>query len=322
MKQQINPSDWNEARGCAKSKSDELRRFSRYLEEVRAKLVRHYQQLRLGNEGINTDMEKEAFLDDDKPVEQHSLMWLIGHHNEIMRIVLAPGTMKNYRTTERYLQLFIKKHYGTDDMLLRKLTFEFITGFEHYVRTQPLKEHDQCTNNGAMKHMERLKKIMKWAKDNEWVDKNPFELYKLKFKHKERDFLSLEELRAIENKEFENEMLKQVKELFLFSCYTGLAFADLLSLKPENIFTANDGMKWLGTSRAKTGTAVYVPLLKQAISILSIYNQSSEYIFPVTTNQNINRGLKIISEICEIKKHLTFHLARHTFATTITLMNQ
>ncbi|RFM31847.1 hypothetical protein DXN04_27190 [Chitinophaga silvisoli] len=135
MKQQINPSDWNEAKGCAKNKSDELRRFSRYLEVVRAKLVRHYQQLRLGNEGINADMVKEAFLNDDKPAEQHSLMWLIGYHNEIMKTVLAPGTMKNYRTTESYLQLFIKKHYGTNDVLLRKLAFEFITGFEHYVRT-------------------------------------------------------------------------------------------------------------------------------------------------------------------------------------------
>jgi len=112
----------------------------------------------------------------------------------------------------------------------------------------------------------------------------------------------MEELKSIENKDFENEMLKQVKELFLFSCYTGLAFADLLSLKPENIFTANDGMKWIRTSSAKTGTPVYVPLLKQAISLLSIYNQDTEYILPTVTNQNINRGLKIISEIREIKK--------------------
>ncbi|OMP75494.1 phage integrase SAM-like domain-containing protein [[Flexibacter] sp. ATCC 35208] len=133
MKQQINPSDWNEAKGCAKSKSDELRRFNSYLEEVRAKLVWHYQQLRLGDEGINADMVKQTFLNYDKPVEQHSLMWLIGHHNEIMKTVLAPGTMKKYRTTESYLQLFIKKHYGTNDVLLRGLTFEFITGFEHYI---------------------------------------------------------------------------------------------------------------------------------------------------------------------------------------------
>ncbi|WP_394337847.1 site-specific integrase [Chitinophaga silvisoli] len=110
--------------------------------------------------------------------------------------------------------------------------------------------------------------------------------------------------------------------MFLFSCYTGLAFTDLLSLKPEDIFTNDDGMKWIRTSRAKAGTSVYVLLLKRVISILNIYNQDSEYIFPGTTNQNINRGLKIISEICEIKKHLTFHIARHTFATTITLMNQ
>lgn len=97
-------------------------------------------------------MVKQAFLNYDKPVERHSLMWLIDHHNEIMKTVLAPGTMKNYHTTESYLQLFIKKHYSTNDVLLRKLTFEFIIGFEHSVRAQPLKEHDQCTDHHQSKY--------------------------------------------------------------------------------------------------------------------------------------------------------------------------
>lgn len=116
-------------------------------------------------------------------------------------------------------------------------------------------------------------------------------------------------------------MLVQVKQLFLFSCYTGLAFSDLLALRPVNLFTGNDGMKWITTVRVKTSTPVFVPLLNQALTLLNKYNQLAALIFPTISNQNVNKGLKIISEICHIKKYLTFPLARHTIATTITLMN-
>jgi len=160
-----------------------------------------------------------------------------------------------------------------------------------------------------------LKKIITWAVKNEWIEKNPFVGFQLKFKRHERDFLQANELAAIEDHDFDNSMLQKVKDLFIFSCYTGLACIDVTALKPENIITNIDGTKWIRTSRAKTDTTVNVPLLKQALLILEHYITENEVmiretIFPWISNQEVNRSLKIIAEVCNIKKHFTFHLAR------------
>jgi site-specific recombinase XerD len=326
IKQTIAPSEWNIAKGIAKAKNDRLKQLNSYLEEVRAKLVRHYQQLRLGDTVLTAEMVKAAFLNTDKPEEQHSLLWLAAQHNTMMKEVLTYGTMKNYYTTERYLQAFLKQQYPTGDIPLKKLTYEFITGFEFFIRTQPLKNFDRCSNNGTMKHLERLKKIVKWGTENGWIEKNPFEPFKLKFKHKEREYLNSNDMAVLEQHSFDNPMLEQVKELFIFSCYTGLSYVDLIGLKAENIIAGDDGSRWVKTCRVKTDTPVYVPLLKPALAILEKYEQADlpgkrNGIFPNITNQEMNRSLKLITEICGIHKHLTFHLARHTFATTVTLMN-
>lgn len=326
IKQSIEKSYWNFDKGMAKPKNDELRQLNSYLEEVRGKLVRHYQQLRLGDDAVTADMVKRAFLNNDKTGEPRSLLWLVTQHNTMMGKVLEYGTMKNYYTTERYLKAFLKKQYENGDILLKKLTYEFITSFEYFIRTKPLKDYDRCSNNGTMKHLERLKKIAKWGTDNGWIEKNPFEAFKLKFRHKERDYLGDAEMKAIQQREFDNPLLQQVRDLFIFSCYTGLSYIDLIGLTPENIFTGPDGPKWIKTCRVKTHTPVYVPLLTPALAILEMYEHASfptkhKTVFPKLTNQEINRSLKVIAEICGIKKHLTFHLARHTFATTVTLMN-
>ncbi len=120
--------------------------------------------------------------------------------------------------------------------------------------------------------------------------------------------------------------MQKVKDLFVFSCYTGLAYIDVTELKPEHIVTNIEGTKWIRTSRAKTDTSVNIPLLKPALFILEKYTEQKEALiretmFPWISNQEVNRSLKIIAEVCNIKKHLTFHLARHTFATTVTLIN-
>jgi site-specific recombinase XerD len=256
----------------------------------------------------------------------HSLLWVVSQHNTMMQEVLKKGSMKNYLTTERYLKAFLSKQLKTADILLKDLAYEFITAFEFYIRTQPMKESDPCTNNGTMKHLERLKKIVNWAVKNEWIDKSPFAHFQLKFKRLERDYLTELELSAIETLELESPALQKVRDLFVFSCYTGLAYVDLMALQPINIISSVDGMKWIKTSRAKTETSVNVPLLTPALAVLEKYSHVLEpsqhgMLFPRVTNQEMNRSLKVIGEICGIRKNLSFHLARHTFATTVTLMN-
>lgn len=325
-KQEVDPNHWNNTRGVAKPKNCELRQLNSLLEEVRGKLIRSYQELRLKDEPVTAELVKKTFLHVDKPVDQKTLLWLVNQHNIIMKGVLSNGTLKNYFTTERYLKGFMKQPKYNGDVLLRKLSSDFITGFDFFVRTTPLKDYDRCTNNGAMKHMERLKKMVNWAVENGWLEKSPFEAFKLKFKYKEREFLVKKELQSLVDYRPATPTLGLVRDLFLFSCYTGLAYSDLVALKPINIIEGEDGAKWIRTSRVKTDTTVYVPLLKPALALLEVYLNADlprKYgsIFPIITNQEVNRDLKIIAGICGIEKYLTFHLARHTFATTITLMN-
>jgi site-specific recombinase XerD len=327
LKQTIDKQDWNIAKGAARPRTPALKQLNSYLEEVRAKLVSSYQQLNLAGEYFTAEMLKNAHLGKTTEGEEKmTLNRLVALHNEMLAKTLEPGTMKNYKSTAIYLKNFMMEKYHAGDISLKDLTYQFITGFEWYVRNNPIKAGDPCTNNGTMKHLERLKKMVTWACTNEWIEKDPFAAYKLRFKRCEMDFLDKDELARIERRNLENPMLRRVRDLFIFSCYTGLAYIDLVMLKPANIMAGSEGMQWIRTSRKKTEIPLNVPLLRPAIAILEKFRadenaQKGETLFPLVSNQEMNRSLKLIGEICEIKKRLTFHLARHTFATTVTLLN-
>jgi len=328
LKSYLNEDDWNIGKGSPKPKNTELKQLGSYLEEVRSKLVVHFQQLELINTEVTAEAVKNSYLGiSDKPApEKLTLCKLVDMHNDLMKTVLEQGTLKNYFSTAAYIKRYLSHKYQVRDINLEDLNHAFITGFEFFIRNNPIKASDPCTNNGTMKHLERLKKIVTWAATNEWIGKDPFTAYKLKFKRKEMEFLQEEELARVETHDLENPMLQRVRDLFVFSCYTGLAYADLVQLKPHNILTGVDGLKWIKTTRKKTNIPINVPLLTPALTILNKFQSEKdaakrETVFPHVTNQEVNRGLKLIGEICEIKRYLTFHLARHTFATTVTLQN-
>jgi len=263
LKSYLFKEDWNIAKGAAKPKNPELKELNSYLEEVRSKIVTHYQRLALENTAVTAEAVKNAYLGiSDKPAaEIMTLCKLVDMHNDLMKSVLKRGTLKNYYSTAIYLRKFLAKKSPTGDIRLEDLNYAFITAFEFYIRNNPLKSGDPCTNNGTMKHLERLKKMVTWAANNEWVEKNPFTAYKIKFKRHEMEFLDKDELTRIESRELTDPMLGRVRDLFVFSCYTGLAYIDLVSLHPGNILSAVDGMKWIKTSRKKTDIPVNVPLL-------------------------------------------------------------
>jgi site-specific recombinase XerD len=322
----VRKEDWNTVKGAAKPLNDELKQLNSYLEEIRGKLVKHYRALHVNDEVITAEAVKNAYLGIAEKQRNHTLLWVVAQHNEHMQKMLRAGTLKNYYTTEKYLKVFIPHKFRTKDILLKDLNYEFISSFEHYVRSHSIQESEPCANNGAMKHMERLKKMVRWAEKNEWIDKNPFVSFQLKFHRHERDFLSEMELSAIENQLLENPMLQTVRDLFIFSCYTGLSYIDLVQLQRREIVTAVDGMKWIKSTREKSGVTINVPLLQPVRPLVDKYTEDPraayrDTVFPPVSNQEVNRGIKMIGEICGIKKKLTFHLARHTFATTVTLMN-
>lgn len=325
LKKSVGIDEWNEAKGMAKPKSSSLKSLNSYLEEMRCKLTSSYQEFVLENEFVNADAVKNKFLGIEE--QKHTLNSLMDYHNLHMIEVLALGTMKNYYTTQKYLKEFVTKQFKKEDLYLTEMNYEFITHFEYFLRKhQPADHQKGMTNNGVMKHLERFRKVIRLGVKMEWLDKDPFAMFKLKMNKVERGFLTKEELFAIEDKHIKIPRVQFARDIFVFSCYTGMAYIDVMQLTPQNIIKGIDGNQWIKTLREKTDTAVNVPLLPKALAIVEHYKNHPRSVahgrlFPGISNQKLNSYLKEIGDICGIQKNLTFHLARHTFATSVTLSN-
>jgi site-specific recombinase XerD len=325
LKKKVNPQNWDDAKGKARGTKDEIRKLNEHIERVRTIIADGYHQLIQQKKVITVDAVKSLFLGTDQ--NEITLIKLGEYHNTEMKDKLADGTMKNYYTTQKYIGKFLKEKYHRADITLAELNYKFILDFESYLSKHQPKDHQKpLHNNGIMKHIERLCKMVNMAITMDWLVKDPFAKYKQHFDKVERFYLTKEELSAIENKKFSIERLQTVKDLFLFSCYTGLAYIDTMNLTAGNIVKGIDGNDWLITSRQKTDTDVRIPLLPQAEELIKKYHNHPKAVnygtlFPVISNQKMNAYLKEIADLCNINKVITFHIARHTFATTITLSN-
>tara|TARA_Y100000588_G_C14059248_1_gene840655 strand:- start:2 stop:1087 length:1086 start_codon:yes stop_codon:yes gene_type:complete len=309
----------------ARGSREEIKSLNHYLNEVKTRIVDCYQEMQIQKRLITAEAIKSMFLGLDQ--KEHTLCKLIDYHNQTMSGILAHGTLKNYFTTKKYIECFLKKQYGVEDIFLSELSYKFITEFEFFLRNYEPKDHQKpLANNGVMKHLERFRKVVTMAAKMEWINKDPFDRYKLKFHKVERGFLTEEELETVETKEFKIERLNWVRDLFVFSCYTGLAYIDTMKLTPCNIMIGIDGKYWISTNRQKTEQPVRIPILPKAWEIIEKYKEHPRAlhkgtVFPIISNQKLNSYLKEIADLCGIEKNLTFHLARHTFATTVTLSN-
>ena len=325
LKKSMPPEQWNNAKGKAKGSSQEAKSFNNYLDDIRIKLNECYRELQLKQEKITPDGIKSLFLGDN--TDQHTLNELIEYHNLSQFPILSKATRKNYGITKNYIISFLKQKRNTTDVYLSKLDFKFISDFDYYLRTiKPLDHQKPLRNNGMMKHMQRFRKIINLGIRLEWLIKNPFNAYVIKFDKVERGFLTKYELELIEKKIFNIEKLQTIKDLFIFSCYTGLAYIDAINLSTSEISIGIEGQKWIYTKREKTQTSLKIPILPQASEIMEKYKTNPRSInrgsiFPLVSNQKVNGYLKEITDLCKIEKNLTFHLARHTFATTVTLSN-
>jgi site-specific recombinase XerD len=325
VKRRILVSSWNNGKGVATGKSPDITVLNAYLEQVRSQLAGHYQDLISERKKVTAEAIKNRFIGFDE--SEKTLMELIDFHNIRMDSNLKWGTQKNYFTTKKYVEIFLKRKFKKSDIYLSDLNYKFISDFEYFLRKyKPEDHHRPMGNNTVMKHIERLRKMINMAVRMEWIEKDPFSLFKAKFIKKEREFLSADELKTIEQRRFGIERLQQVKDIFVFSCYTGLAYIDVMRLTPNNIRKGIDGMNWIYTQREKTSTPVRVPILKKAQEIIDCYRNHPRSkvkgtLFPNFSNQKLNSYLKEIADLCGIKKNLTFHIARHTFATTVTLSN-
>ncbi|MDB5156147.1 MAG: integrase, partial [Mucilaginibacter sp.] len=325
VKRSIEQDNWNANKGMARGSREEIVKLNKYLEQYRSGIVESYQQLLLQKKLITAELVKDKFTGEDQA--EFTLYKLMDYHNSEQSQVLEPGTMKNYHTTQKYIKEFIKERFRTSDKYLSELSYKFITDFEYYLRNRvPEKGQKPLNNNGLMKHIERFCKMVNLAVRLEWLDRNPFQAYQLKFDKVEREYLTKDELARIENKHFNIVRLQVVQDLFVFSCYTGLAYIDVFNLTPANLIEKSENNIWIATNRQKTNEPVRVPLLPKALAIIEKYKGHPQAlaegkVLPVLSNQKLNSYLKEIADMCDITKPLTFHIARHTFATTITLTN-
>jgi site-specific recombinase XerD len=319
LKRTVPVTKWNQLAGKMQGSSMESQHINKKIDEIRTLLYKAYDSLLKQDQFITAHRIKERFLGTDQ--QQHTLVYLLDYHNQNMSSILKYGTMKNYFTTENYLKDYLKVQHRSSDIYLKQIDYEFTLGFESYLRSLP-----SLQNNGLMKHMERFKKLMRLAEHLNWIEKNPTQRFKLHFDQVDMVYLSKPELEKIRNQEFEKPVLNINRDIFVFACYTGLAYSDAKALNKNHLQVGVDGKKWIYMRRTKTNTAVRIPLLEEAERILDCYNDhprisGTEKLLPIYSNQKTNQYLKEIAEKVKIRKKLSFHTARHTFATTVTLSN-
>jgi integrase/recombinase XerD len=217
-----------------------------------------------------------------------------------------------YVESRRKVALFITKHYKRKDVRLKDLDLKFIQDLEYFFKT--VLKLKQAT---VYRSIQRVKKIIQFAISENYLQRDPFHLYKNKKYKTVIVYLTDEELKQLEKHTFSQPRLQQVKDLFIFCCYTGLAYAEMSTLTTKNIEIGFDGKEWIQMIRKKTNRKISVPILPKAKEILDKYNNE----LPSISNQKFNSYLKEISALLSIDKKLTHHIARKTFATTVLLFN-
>lgn len=316
---------WNKNRLLGNT--EEVKKFNKYLRSLHTKAHEIFEDMQLNNEHITAEIIRNKIFNPEEEERKMTLMDLCQYHHQTMQNSLRSTTLAHYRVTQRYFQRFLKSKYKLTDIALGKIDFKFLLDFEHFLRNWDPKDHQKpMNNNGVMKHMIRFRKLMKLANRLEWVDEKAFKNYRPKMEKAERKCLDAIELRKIEEIELRMERMQVVRDIFIFCCYTGLSYIDVYNLSEDHISIGIDGQQWIHFQRGKNKNPFSVPILPKALSIIEKYKdyprvKNSRQLLPVLSNQKTNSYLKEIADLCGIRKTLTFHLARHTFATTITLSN-
>jgi len=323
----IEPYRWSVATGRMKGNSEDARIFNHHLDYMKQK-VYEYQALmiREGKPFTIENLKEKWFCHKKKEqMQTHTLLSIFKSHNNQLEALIgqdcSKATFTKYRTTFDHTQTFMKWKYQKTDMEIASINYSFITDFEFW-----LKSEKKCNHNSTIKYLSNLRKIINLCIKNGWLTKDPFFGFKMSKKEVIRDYLTENELQRIITREFTNQRIRQVRDIFIFSCFTGLAYADAKKLKRSEIVIGIDGERWIYTQRKKTDSPTRVPLLPNVLSIIQCYSDhpkciNEDRLLPVPSNCKLNAYLKEIADICGINKCLTFHIARHTFATTVTLSN-
>ncbi len=312
---------WDEKAQKMRGAGEETKSFNDYLQSVRTMVHNHFNLMLAAGMEITTARLFDRI--SGIGTKETTLLHVFKKHNDRMKALIpsgdfSEGTYRKYCYAYEKTENFIKHKYYKTDYELYKLNHAFVADFEEY-----LKVHDKIGHNTTMKYISNLKKIVNLCVASGWLSGNPFANFKLSIRDIPREQLTEIEMQAISSKKFSSARLSEVRDFFLFVCYTGLAYIDLFDLTWQDIQTGNDGKLWVIYNRHKNENRAPVPLLSSAQEILSKYGAYGDTgkVFPIKSNQKTNEYLKEIAVLCEINKNLHFHLGRHTFATTVTLSN-
>lgn len=323
IKRKVLLTKWNSDAGKMRGTTSEVRELNKYMATIRTKLNKIQEQLSEKETLVTAQKIKNTYL--GKTIKHKMLLEIFQeHNNKVEKLIgkdFAAGTAERYKTALKHVRDYIKLEYLLSDIPVKDVDHKFISGFEYYLKTTR-----NCSHNTAIKYITNFKKIIRIAFANDWISKDPFTSWKARLKIVDREFLTVEEIQTMVEKELHTERLDQVKDIFIFCCFTGLAYSDVKKLSANNVVIGIDGGKWIKINRSKTDTRSNIPILPTAEAILEKYADDSEIqrnqlLLPVLSNQKMNAYLKEIADLCKINKNLTFHLARHTFATTVTLSN-
>ena len=315
----VKSCNWDKNKQQVKGKDEEAQSLNNYLKAIKAKLYQKEAELLERDFVITAELLRDAYFDKVESLKEKSLFEVFEEHNQEQEKLVGNGVSKaTYWIsvyTVRLLKEFVQQKYKREDLYLRELNLNFIQAFHSF-----LKIDKGMAQNSSTKHLKLLKKIINLAVANSYMSINPFITYKVEREPVEIDFLDEEELRKIINFDTPLPRLERAKDMFLFGCFTGLSYIDIKTLTPEHFEKDNAGRIWIKKRRVKTGVLSRIPLLPIAKLILDKY-KGGEKLLPIQDPADINKYLKDIAILCDIKKRITFHTSRHTFAITVTLAN-
>lgn len=320
IQKSILPSLWDQPKERAKGTSRTALDLNRFIEEARIKVHQIVSELQQNNEPVNALIVQQRFygINPNKKAERTILQVIQDHNDEAEKLIgkdYSKATVLRYKSMKRYLGELIKKNYDVDDLPLSQFTGEVIRAYEVFLKTEK-----DLSQNTLIRYMKALKKITNRCIANDWIHKDPFVGIKFREEPTEPEFLTIEELNRIYECDPGCKRLEVVRDMFLMSAFTGLAFSDVSQLTSEHIVKDNGGNLWIRKHRQKTRQISNIPLLDIPAAILKKYEGDKKaskkgVLLPVPTNQVMNRYLKEIATICKIDKYLTTHVARHTYAT-------
>lgn len=319
----IERANWSASNSRLKGTSAEAKLLNNHLDAINNKVYIFEREMILDRIEITYKTFRNKWFGIGR--EKQMILEIFREHNENVTLLLgkdfAPGTLQRYKTSFLHTKNFIEFKYKVADLEVTNIDYAFISNYALWLKTVR-----NCNHNSTMKYLGNFKKIVLICLKNGWISKDPFLSFKLSKHEVEKPILTEQELERITGKQFDTERLNYVKDIFIFSCYTGLAYADVKKLKRSDIIIGVDGLKWISIKRQKTDTPSRIPILHAAENLINKYSTNKQCIIkdcvlPVLSNQKMNSYLKEIADTCGIEKNLTFHIARHTFATTITLGN-